>query len=1121
VVVTTNGGTGWAQQLGLPANSLYAISCPSTTVCFAVGFGGEVAVTANGGTAWSTQTSGTTQNLYSISCPSTSACFATGNGGTVIATANGGASWSAQTSNTGDPLGAISCSGTATCFAVTNGSNFIKTVNGSTWSLPATVGAATGLTGISCPSATTCFATDPAFSQIYTTADGGTTWQWSFTLGNDPQAGTNGQFKAIGCPSTTTCYAVGTLGVVATTTDGGANWRTDDPGSQATLTGVSCPSGGTCYVSALDSTILHTTDFGRTWDVQMGLNSYTSVSCPSSTVCFAVGYGGANPGNASVTTTSGAAWTRPLPAGTTTLLAGVSCTSASDCYAAANDSMLVTHNAGSTWTAHVMDGTDVVDAVSCPAANTCFAAGWPGAIYFTGDGGTTWTRQAHSLYGSDNTFLGVSCASRTICVAVGTHGTVMSTSNGTTWATETSGTTILLRGVSCPTSYSCIAVGIQGLTMTRTSGAWQAYPSGTTQNLHGVSCPAVSICYAVGNAGTVLLTSNRGGNWATQTSSTVADLYGVSCTQTSACLAAGNFSATIVTLDGSNWSRLRTPSGTYLRAAFLQDLQHAWVTGFGGTILANSTLTPYTCPSVSASATPPSPSFPGIPVAFTGIASGCPNPLYQFWIQPPGSSTWLVAQAYSSTATFNWGTTGLAAGLYYFAVWVVDASSSGISCSSLGCNDAFTAISYTLRSTACTSVTASAAPASPQLPGTPVTLTAVASGCPSPLYQFWIQYTVSTTWWNLQAYSSSATFNWNTTGLPAGLYHFSVWVRDAGSSGTSCSSLGCNDAFAAINYTLGSPTCASVAASAAPPSPSVPGTAVTFTAAASGCPNPLYEFWMLAPGSGAWTVARAYSSLATFNWNTNGLSAGLYHFSVWVRDSSSTGTSCNSLGCLDAFSAMNYTLGSPTCASVTASAAPTSPQLAGTAVTFTGVASGCPTPLYEFWMLAPGSSTWTVARAYSSTAMFIWSTTGLAGGTYYFAVWVRDASSSGTSCNSLGCLDAYTAVSYTLTSTPCTSVTASPAPPSPSVHGTAVTFTGVATGCPSPVYEFWILAPGSSTWMLAQAYSPSATFNWSTTGLPAGTYHFSVWVRDSSSAGTTSTSLGTFDAFVGASYTLT
>jgi hypothetical protein len=57
--------------------------------------------------------------------------------------------------------------------------------------------------------------------------------------------------------------------------------------------------------------------------------------------------------------------------------------------------------------------------------------------------------------------------------------------------------------------------------------------------------------------------------------------------------------------------------------------------------------------------------------------------------------------------------------------------------------------------------------------------------------------------------------------------------------------------------------------------------------------------------------------------------------------------------------------------------------------------------------------------------------------------------------------------------------------------------------------------------VIAQAYSASATFNWNTAGLPAGTYRFSVWVRDASSPGATSTSLGTFDAFVGASYVLT
>jgi hypothetical protein len=66
-----------------------------------------------------------------------------------------------------------------------------------------------------------------------------------------------------------------------------------------------------------------------------------------------------------------------------------------------------------------------------------------------------------------------------------------------------------------------------------------------------------------------------------------------------------------------------------------------------------------------------------------------------------------------------------------------------------------------------------------------------------------------------------------------------------------------------------------------------------------------------------------------------------------------------------------------------------------------------------------------------------------------------------------------------------------------------------------------MLAPGSSTWTIVQASSTTATFSWNTTGLPAGTYRFSVWARDSGSAGTNSNSLGTYDTFAGATYTLT
>jgi hypothetical protein len=53
-----------------------------------------------------------------------------------------------------------------------------------------------------------------------------------------------------------------------------------------------------------------------------------------------------------------------------------------------------------------------------------------------------------------------------------------------------------------------------------------------------------------------------------------------------------------------------------------------------------------------------------------------------------------------------------------------------------------------------------------------------------------------------QAYSSSGTFNWTTAGKAPGVYHISVWARDAGSSGSSGNSIGRWDAYTSFSYTL-------------------------------------------------------------------------------------------------------------------------------------------------------------------------------------------------------------------------------------------------------------------------------------------------------------------------------
>ena len=404
---------------------------------------------------------------------------------------------------------------------------------------------------------------------------------------------------------------------------------------------------------------------------------------------------------------------------------------------------------------------------------------------------------------------------------------------------------------------------------------------------------------------------------------------------------------------------------------------------------------------------------------------------------------------------------------------------------------------------ACTAVTASASPLSPSTPGTPVTFSGGASGCSNPLYQFWTLTPGSSTWTVAQAYSTNASFQWNTTGLALGAYQYSVWARDASSLGANTNGLGSYDAFfPGTSYTLASTACTSASASAAPASSASTGTTVTFTAAASGCPSPRYQYWLLAPGSSTWQIGQAYSSSTTYTWNTTGLTAGTYRYSVWVRNASSTAS-------YDAyFPGTAYTLTAMPCTSTSASAGPASPQPAGTAVTITGAALGCPNPRYQFWIQAPGGS-WTVAQAYSSSASFSWNTTGIPAGTYRYSVWVRDAGSTAS-------YDAYfPGTAYVVTAAPCTAATASAAPASPQAHGATITFTAGASGCANPRYQFWIQAPGSTTWTIVQAYSSSASYSWNTSGLAPGVYRYSVWVRDAASAASYDT------YFPGTSFTLT
>ncbi len=165
-----------------------------------------------------------------------------------------------------------------------------------------------------------------------------------------------------------------------------------------------------------------------------------------------------------------------------------------------------------------------------------------------------------------------------------------------------------------------------------------------------------------------------------------------------------------------------------------------------------------------------------------------------------------------------------------------------------------------------------------------------------------------------------------------------------------------------------------------------------------------------------------------------------------------------------------------------------SPQVAGTTVTFSAVASGGLAPYQFKWWVLEGS-TWKVGQDWGTSATFNWRPT--TAGDYMVAVWARN---KGVKANAS---EALAQVSYKVTGTASTaplsitSFTSNLA--SPQVTGTTITFQAVATGGEAPYQFKWWVYDGSA-WRVAQNWNSSATLAWRPT--TAGDYMVAVWVRN-------------------------
>jgi photosystem II stability/assembly factor-like uncharacterized protein len=281
------------------------------------------------------------------------------------------------------------------------------------------------------------------------------------------QSGTTNNLRGVSFTDANTGTAVGNVGTILRTTNGGATWTSQSSGTTNHLTGVSFTDANTGTAVGEFGTILRTTNGGATWTSQ-AIGMYTTL--------YGVSFTDAN-------------------TGTAVGLWGTICR---------------TTNGGATWTSQTSGTTEVLTGVSFTDGNIGTAVGTIGTILRTTNGGATWTSQ---ISGTERHLYGVSFYDADTGTAVGAWGTICRTTNrGATWTSQTSGTMNSFYGASFTDANTGTAVGTIGTILRTTNGGatWASQISGATNHLTGVSFTDANIGTAVGEVGRIIRTTTGG-----------------------------------------------------------------------------------------------------------------------------------------------------------------------------------------------------------------------------------------------------------------------------------------------------------------------------------------------------------------------------------------------------------------------------------------------------------------------------------------------------------------------------------------------------------------------------------------------------------------------------------
>lgn len=277
-------------------------------------------------------------------------------------------------------------------------------------------------------------------------------------------------------------WAVGKLGMIVATVDGGAYWETQMRITDSSLRGVYFANEGEGWVVGDYGTVLYTENAGQVWMSQESgtENNLRDVYFFDSNRGLVVGEQGI---------------------------------------------VLITVDGGNDWNER-KDLQEQFVVEESPFAAALFSiffvdasrgwiAGDYGIILHTEDGGTSWEKQES---GSSDLFMDIYFADPLSGWAVGEFGSIIRTlDGGKTWQRQESGTSHLINGITCTDTLHCFAVTYGTILNTEDAGInWRVLLAEKKMWLYEIDNAGKDTIWAVADYGEILHTSDGGKNWIAQ-----------------------------------------------------------------------------------------------------------------------------------------------------------------------------------------------------------------------------------------------------------------------------------------------------------------------------------------------------------------------------------------------------------------------------------------------------------------------------------------------------------------------------------------------------------------------------------------------------------------------------